>query len=173
MIKHSKGNPVNIIKRHGELKSRPRIMSPHTAILHHTAGSSVGGAVAALKNRGLAYHYILDRKGKIYEFVPPMRRASHAYKRNTGTIGISFVGGGKFGYTTALQVKAAIKLLIHLKVQYNIKYVTGHKHVDPRGWKIDPRFEGEPENGVDWNIDARHMSAIAEATGLKFYPRKG
>lgn len=160
---------MKLIKRHGILKSRPRVWRPYRIILHHTAGGTMRGAVSTLINRGLAYHYMIDKNGDVHEFVPPNKMAYHAYKNNLGTVGISFIGGGKFGPANAEQLKACMQLCKIIKEDYpSVTEITGHKHVDPRGWKVDPHFEGEPENGVNWDIDKKFMTAIAKETGLTF-----
>jgi N-acetyl-anhydromuramyl-L-alanine amidase AmpD len=156
------------VKKHGYLNSRRRIVSPHTIILHHTGGGTLTGAEVTLKKRGLAYHYMVDTDGSVIEYVPPSRRCAHAYRDNTGTVGISFVGGGRFGPCNEGQYISMIALIQDIAAEYpTIKYVTGHKHSDPRGWKIDPRWEGEPKDGVDWDIDRKWMQLIEKKTGLK------
>jgi N-acetyl-anhydromuramyl-L-alanine amidase AmpD len=110
---------------------------------------------------------MVDDDGTVIEYVPPNRRCSHAYRNNTGTIGISFVGGGRYGPCNSGQYGAIIELCKDLAQKYpSIVDITGHKHVDPRGWKIDPRFAGEPPNGIDWKVDRKWMLHIAEETGL-------
>lgn len=163
---------MKIIKRHGTLKSYRRLRKPYRVIIHHTAGSSISGAESALKKRGLGYHYMIDKDGTIYEYDDGTRKMYHAYKNNTGTIGVSFVGGGRYGPLENAQHREMIKLLRDLKERHkSLTEVTGHKHVDSRG-KIDPRFPGEPPNGVDWEIDKGYMDEIAEETGLKFVSKK-
>lgn len=162
-----------MINKEGILKSRRRIVKPHTVILHHTAGSTVSGAQSALKSRGLAYHYIIDKEGVIHKYVDPNRRCSHAYRANTGTVGVSFVCGGKYGPVNGEQLKALFDLYVQeIRPRCpRMKYLTGHKHIDPRGWKIDPRFAGEPSSGVNWDIDHNHMKYIEKITGLEFRDR--
>ena len=163
---------TKIVKRHGVFKNRPRLRGAYMLVLHHTAGGTLSGAVSTLKKRGLGYHYLVDKDGTIYEYVPPHRRCSHAYRANTGTVGASFVGGGRFGECNDKQLEAFIFLGRFLKQKHGLTHVSGHKHVDSRGWKIDPRFAGEPANGVNWNADAAMMQHIASETGLKFLSRK-
>ena len=159
--------------RHGTLRSKRRLFLPTRIILHHTAGGSMRGAVTTLAKRGLSYHAIVDKDGTIHEFVPANRMAFHAYKNNRGTVGISFVGGGKYGPAAAKQIDAAIEYINALTIEYpNLKELTGHKHVDPRGWKIDPRFRGEPTLGINWEVDKKYMTDIAARTGLEFVTRE-
>lgn len=168
---------MKLTKKHGVLRSKMRFVRPHTVVLHHTAGGTVSGAVSALQRRGLGYHYIISKKGNVTEFVPPNRYTAHAYRANRGTIGISFVGGGRHGPVTDLQIDAAIQICKIIKQDYpTVKNITGHKHIDPRGdkWrsaKIDPRFKGEPANSIDNKIDKKYMDRIAKASDLVFRPR--
>lgn len=163
---------LNLASRSGNSKA-------HTVILHHTAGPTIKGAENTLKNqRGLSYHYMIDKDGTVYEYVDPTRIAFHSMSKNNNTIGIAFTGGGKYGPASDLQVEACIELLKQIKNdQPSVKYVTGHKHIDPRGkfngkrldpWKIDPRFEGEPENGIDLAADRKAMEFIERKSGLEF-----
>jgi N-acetyl-anhydromuramyl-L-alanine amidase AmpD len=104
----------------------------------------------------------------VHEYVSPRYKVYHAYRKNTGTIGISFVGGGKYGPCNENQLNSIVMLIRKLKREYpGIKDFTGHKHVDPRGWKIDPHFMGEPKAGVDWDIDRKYMKKIEKMSGLK------
>lgn len=160
---------IKIIEKHGMFRNRPRGWPIHTIVLHHTAGGTLSGAEATLKKRGLGYHYMIDKDGQVYEYVRPNRFTAHAYRRNVGTVGISYVGGGKYGAINLEQRQSLIKLMKVLKEEFpRLKKITGHKHVDPRGWKCDPRFPGEPELGVNWAIDKKYMNQIAEATDMVF-----
>lgn len=164
---------MDMVNRIGVLKSHYRAVRPKRIVLHHTAGGTVSGAESALKNRGLGYHFIIDKKGKIYQYSPVHRAMWHAYKNNYNTIGICFVGGGKFGPATPEQIASCIGLCKLIKQDYpSVVELSGHKDVDPRSIKIDPRFKGEPENGINWTIHDQEMNKIAEACDLKFMSRK-
>lgn len=161
------------LKRHGLFKEHMRWVKPYRVILHHTAGGTMSGAVSTLVHRGLGYHYMIDKNGDVHEFVPASRWTPHAYKNNRGTVGVSFVGGGKYGPMNAAQLASTIKLLKILKQDYpTITELSGHKHVDPRGWKSDPQFPGEHDGKVDWRVDAHYMNLLAHETGLTFIGRK-
>lgn len=161
------------IKRHGLFKTKRRWVKPNKVILHHTAGGTLRGAVDTLKKRGLGYHYMISKAGDIYEYVPADRWTAHAYKNNRGTVGVSYVCGGKYGHVNEKQLESSIQLLKVLKTDYpTITTVTSHKRVDPRGWKIDPRFKGEPANGIDWEVDEIYMQLIATHTDLNLEDRR-
>lgn len=164
--------PNHVYEKHGMFVERERVRKPYRIVLHHTAGGTVAGAEATLKQRHLGYHYIITRNGVIYEYVPANKRTPHAYGNNAGTIGIAYVGGGRFGVVTPAQREATLVLIKQLKEKYpRLKEITGHKHVDPRGWKSDPRVPGEPVDKVDWEKDALWMRQLAKETQLTFIDR--
>ncbi len=155
-------------KRHGLVKSSRRLIKPFRIVLHHTGGSTASGAISALYSRGLGYHYLVDKKGDVHELVPPNRRTWHAKGANTGTVGISFVSGGKAGPVNKKQIQSCIQLMKIIKGDYpSLREVTGHKHVDKRG-KSDPQWPGEPVGKNRWKIDKRYMRDIAKKTGYEF-----
>ena len=161
------------LKKHHFLRSSFTSIPPKTIVLHHTGGSSIVGAEETLKKRRLGYHYMIDGDGTVIEYASPSRRMSHAYRNNTGTIGVSFVGGGRFGACNKEQYTSIIELIKDIKREYpSVVAFTGHKHIDPRGWKIDPRWSGEPPDGIDWDIDKKWMLHIKEQTGLEVIWRK-
>jgi hypothetical protein len=149
---------VSLQQRHGILKhgSRRPVNSVHEVVLHHTGGSSVEGAVSTLRQRGLSYHYIIDKDGTITELVNPEAKAFHAKHHNNGTIGISYVGGGPGGAISQEAVEASAGLINELKGQFPaLKNIAGHKHRANHG-KHDPE-----------NVD---IGALASLVGLRFAP---
>lgn len=158
---------MQLIKKHRMFKSQPVQAAVHTVIIHHTAGGNLKGAEDTLIKRGLGYHYMIDKDGTVIEYEPPTRRLAHAYANNTGTVGVSYVGGGKYGPINHVQYQQLIELLAYLRDTYGLKNITGHKHADPRGWKIDPRWPGEPEDGIDLDIDRRYMLELESKLGMK------
>lgn len=47
-------------------------------VMHSTAGGSLSGDITTLRKRGLAYHYLIDRDGKVYKCIPLSNKCSHA-----------------------------------------------------------------------------------------------
>lgn len=172
---------MKIIDKTGYLKTLPRIVKPHTVVLHHTAGGNLGGAEVTLKKLGLGYHYMIDKDGQVYKYGDPSRRMSHSYKRNTGTVGVSYVGGRTHkDAATPRQITSIKKLLRMIKELHpTVTKVTGHKHIDPRTkhpadpYKIDPTWQGDSLGGYitgrNWDNDFMYMEEIARDTGLEFY----
>ena len=134
---------------------------PTRIILHHTAGATLKGAEQTLKQRGLGYHYMIDRDGTRYQYYRDTAAANHAKYNNRRTIGISLVGGGGTRLND-IQVDSLIVLMrIIIDANPLIVDFSSHREVDahtpaPSG-KVDPDFADF--HGV--------MDRIAEKTGLK------
>ena len=95
-------------------------------------------------------HYLINRKGKVFNMVPDKKIAWHAGKSkwkkftnlNKSSIGIELVNKGhNFGYQnfTDIQIKSLIGLCKKLKKKYNIRNSNflGHSDIAPHR-KIDP-----------------------------------
>lgn len=112
---------------------------------------------------------MVDKDGTCYEYASPLVQMNHAAGWNYGSVGISFVGGYKYGPVSELQIESAIEL-INSRIKPmapRLKFITGHKHASRSG-KVDPRFPGEPPEGINKEIDTKYMTEIAEAVGLDF-----
>ncbi|RIJ99500.1 MAG: hypothetical protein DCC46_08220 [Armatimonadetes bacterium] len=160
-------NP-RIVKLEENLKSgsRPLRTRVDLVVLHATAGSSLSGAIATLRSRGLSYHFLIDKDGTIVEAAPTSRKAFHAGNSygpkeksrgvdprqdaqarflaktsvNAYSIGIAFVNrnDGVDPYTPE-QKEAIEPLLRLLKDKHRaLRYLTTHFAVSPKR-KTDPR----------------------------------
>lgn len=158
----------------GTFKSSPRPRERiKYVVLHHTAGESLKGAVDTLIDRGLGYHYIIDREGTVHAYVHPEALTNHASDHNARSIGISFIGGSfkPEGAANEAQIAAVIELLRDLQHKYGqtLQYITGHKHIDVyKKGKIDPQWKGETNGVINQNIDTQNMESIAKRSGLIF-----
>ena len=150
-------------------------------VMHATAGSSLIGAIETLRKRGLSYHYLIDKNGKIYKGCPYSLVAYHAGSSygpkedsarisikqnkaaifvagtcvNSYSIGIAFVNknDGIDPYTKE-QFDAAEELINELSRVLPLKHITTHYWVSPRR-KTDPK-------GFD-------IVALAEAVDLDLW----
>ncbi len=125
--------------------------STRNYIVIHNDGANLNSKVthAVLRRRNLQYHYFIGRSGRIYEFVNPMYKASHAgnsnylgmTRWNDFSIGICLQGMNNKHYSEA-QYESLIDLLIHLYKRYpDAKNygLTYHSQVAyPSGRKKDP-----------------------------------
>ncbi len=111
---------------------------------------SVSGIIEEYQQYGVAAHYLIDRKGKIYRLVEDRDVAYHAgvsempdgrTGANAFSIGIELVEKDTDSPTSA-QYASLRALVTSLKEAYPIKYVLGHSDIAP-GRKTDPW-------GFDW-----------------------
>lgn len=169
---------MKIVNKLGTLnRRRERAVDPEYIILHHTAGSSLSGAENALARRGLGYHYMIDNDGTVHQYGNPRDLMFHSYRKNHNSMGISYVGG----YTprnaiNRMQYDSLIELLkrIH-RIAPGAKYLTGHKHIDPRTksfrypYKVDPYWPGDTGGGYisgeNWINDRIMMEQIKKDSG--------
>ncbi|MEA2007070.1 MAG: N-acetylmuramoyl-L-alanine amidase [Patescibacteria group bacterium] len=107
------------------------------------------GLLDEYKQYEVAAHYLIDRKGNVYQLVKDKDIAYHAgissvpdgrMNVNFFSIGIELMNTKEDEYT-AKQYKSIKKLVDYLKNKYTIKYVLGHDDI-ATGRKTDP-----------WNFD--------------------
>jgi N-acetylmuramoyl-L-alanine amidase len=138
-----------------------------TLVLHATAGSTLEGAISALRSRKLSYHYLIAKNGDIVKCVATGLVAFHAgasrgpqgSQVNDYSIGISFVNlnDGKDIYTPK-QLLAAKQLVEALQRAIpTLRHLTTHYAISP-GRKTDPR---------DFPVEA-----LAKETSLSLWPPK-
>jgi len=121
-------------------------------IIHYTGMQSERESIRRLVNpkSKVSCHYLINRKGKIFNMVKDQNIAWHAgksmwkkYKNlNKNSIGIELVNRGhKYGYQnfTRKQISALVKLCKKLKKKYRIKnkFILGHSDIAPLR-KTDP-----------------------------------
>jgi len=121
-------------------------------IIIHSSYNSLGGdqydtdkIINIYKSYGVAAHYIISRKGKIYQLVRDKDIAYHAgvssvpdgrINVNSFSIGIELVNNKKDEYTSD-QYNSLNNLIAYLKNEYDIKYTLGHNQIAPER-KTDP-----------------------------------
>ena len=133
----------------GALASKPyEIMTPVRITVHHTDGRQAMTKKAAIDElhfiqsfhqhgRGwidIAYHFLIDGSGGIWEGRPVLVVGSHVKEKNEGNIGISLMGDfhpPKNQKPTDNQIKSLVELLRWLTAAYHIptdkKYILGHR----------------------------------------------
>ena len=130
-IKIESGKPI-ASKGQGSL--RPKTIA---AVFHHTGGNSLEVAKATLKDRGLAYNYLIDRDGAVVTYMPGNLVAYHAGTKagskvtNWNAIGISAVAKDNTEVTQK-QVASAINLNKQLSSTFGYSDVYGHGEVNPQ-----------------------------------------
>jgi RHS repeat-associated protein len=123
-----------------------------TIVIHHEGNLQLYDVRAVqiqhMFGEGLAdmgYHYVLDRRGVIYQGRDISVRGHHVFRGNTGRIGVLLLGDFEPGFEhqgssfpldwddpgpTQAQVSSAIDLIRWLDYEYGIDYVAGHRDVD-------------------------------------------
>ncbi len=110
---------------------------------------STKGLLDEYRQYGVAAHYLINRKGVIYQLVPDQNIAYHAGASKTPdnrtnvnnfSLGVELMNTRDDNYSPE-QYSALNKLTSHLRTKYSIKYVLGHNQIAP-GRKTDP-----------WNFD--------------------
>jgi N-acetyl-anhydromuramyl-L-alanine amidase AmpD len=118
-------------------------------ILHYDSGGSINSVIRYLRRKHNSYHYLIDRTGKIYNFVNPIMKANHAGVSETDSfamfnwysIGICFHNTPPQEYTEAQYNSAAwlIGILQKRWPDITTQRILGHENVAwPRGRKHDP-----------------------------------
>jgi hypothetical protein len=112
------------------------------AIIHHTGGRGLEATLQTLQNRGLSYHYLIDRDGRIVQSLPDNLVAWHAHPNdkkpsltNANTVGIATVAKDDSDLTPE-QIASAVTLEDALAKKYGFPKtdvfghgeVSSHKH---------------------------------------------
>lgn len=160
------GIAVHSSPNHGPRRGGAR---PDLIVLHHTAMTSAGAALARLcdPSAEVSAHYLICERGRIWRLVPEEARAWHAGAGrwgdvddvNSRSIGIELANRGDHPYSMP-QMAALEGLLLDLMVRWHIppERVIGHSDMAPlRKSDPGPRF--------DWCRLARQ--------GLSVWPRPG
>ena len=132
--------------------SKPRTKQVTTIVLHATAGSSLTGAVSTLHDKGLGYHYLVDKLGVVHKGCATSRNCGHAGKSigpdgehaNGYSIGVAFVHPNNGSAISEAALEAARSLCKTLADAIpSLEWLTTHYAltVKPSGSyrKSDPR----------------------------------
>jgi hypothetical protein len=105
----------------------------NTIVIHHSALSHAGPAeIQALHmdRRGyadIAYHFLIDPDGVIYEGRDIHIRGAHVQGYNTGSVGVVLLGNFNAEPPTSAQIESLTGLVDYLRYTYGIRFLAGHK----------------------------------------------
>jgi hypothetical protein len=109
-----------------------------TVIVHHSALPLSDGPYEIqqlhFNQKGyadIAYHFIIDEDGNIYEGRDIHARGAHTGGSNTGSIGVVLLGNFEVINPTQSQLDALKLLLQVLKQEYHVTHLAGHKDFNP------------------------------------------
>jgi N-acetyl-anhydromuramyl-L-alanine amidase AmpD len=146
--------------------ARWRLIHRRVIVLHFTGGNSLSSAwntfAANAPNRGelpgVCAHFIVGRRGTIYELVPVSFRCRHAIGLNYTAIGIEMVQATGVGPHWAdqqilhrhRQIHSALRLVKWLKARFHIRRynVIGHSMANSSRYFKD--HEGWRNTHTDW-----------------------
>ncbi len=151
----------SVIDNSGEIKIKNKLVNwgftessgrKIDTIILHSSYDALGdnpydleGLIAEYKQYGVAPHYLIDRKGKVYRLVADKNIAWHAgagqtpdgrKNVNNFSIGVEIMNTKTDNYTKK-QYQATQDLIDYLKKKYKINYILGHNEIAP-GRKTDP-----------------------------------
>ena len=105
----------------------------NTIVVHHSAFSHTGPAEIQglhIDRRGfadVAYHYMIDSDGIIFEGREINIRGAHVQGFNTGSVGIVLLGNFNDDDPNEAQLTSLQALVDYLRYTYDIRYLAGHK----------------------------------------------
>jgi len=104
-----------------------------TIVVHHSAFSHASPAEIQgmhMDRRGyadVAYHFLIDSDGIIYEGRQINIRGAHVQGFNMGSVGIVLIGNFNEIEPTLAQADSLKRLVDYLRYTYKIRYLSGHK----------------------------------------------
>ena len=105
-----------------------------TLVIHHSALAPTFGAAQIqrlhIEQRGfadIAYHFVIDSDGKIFEGRDIHVRGAHVAGANTGSVGVVLLGNFEEAASPESQLRALHDLTDHLRLAYpGITHLAGH-----------------------------------------------
>lgn len=137
----------------------------NTIVIHHSAFSHAGPAEIQglhMDRRGyadVAYHFLIDPDGIIYEGREIHVRGAHVQGFNTGSVGIVLIGHFNEAEPTLSQIDSLVSLVDYLRYTYGIRYLAGHKD-----------YPGQSQDGTDCPGDNLYtlLPDIARELGIRY-----
>jgi len=127
-------NPAGVLTYPDDLRS-----VLNTIVVHHSAYPYAGAAEIQdlhMDRRGfadVAYHFLIDSEGIIYEGREINVRGAHVQGFNTGSVGIVLLGNFNDTEPTQPQIDSLERLVDYLRYTYEIRYLAGHKDYPDQG----------------------------------------
>ncbi|MBI9045022.1 MAG: N-acetylmuramoyl-L-alanine amidase [Anaerolineaceae bacterium] len=109
-----------------------------TIVIHHSALPISDGPQEIqsvhMSVRGyddIAYHFVIDAQGVIYEGRELNVRGAHTGGFNTGSVGIVLLGNFEQTEPTDAQIDSLKKLSCSLREEYGLSHIAGHRDFQP------------------------------------------
>jgi len=124
----ARSNPEGVLYYPNNLRS-----VLNTIVVHHSAYPYAGPKDVQnlhMDGRGfadVAYHFLIDSEGTIYEGRELNVRGAHVQGFNTGSVGIVLLGNFNDEQPSEAQLSSLRSLVDYLRYSYEIRYLAGHK----------------------------------------------
>jgi len=109
-----------------------------TVVVHHSALPLRDGPReiqrvhrATLGFADIAYHFVIDGDGRLFEGRPLNVRGAHTRGHNTGTVGVVLLGNFERADPAPEQIASLTTLLLSLRDTYGITHLAGHRDFLP------------------------------------------
>jgi len=137
----------------------------NTIVIHHSATVySTPNEIQDLHMDGrgfadVAYHYLIDSDGIIYEGREINIRGAHVQGFNTGSVGIVLLGNFNEQQPSQAQLSSLRVLVDYLRYTYEIRYLAGHKD-----------YPNQSPDGTECPGDNLYplLPEIARSLGMKY-----
>jgi hypothetical protein len=127
-IFNSQNNPEGVLFYASDLR-----VALNTIVVHHSAFSHASPAEIQglhMDRRGfadIAYHFLIDSEGVIYEGRQLNVRGAHVQGFNTGSVGVVLLGNFNEEQPTQAQFESLADLVDYLRYTHGLRYLAGHK----------------------------------------------
>ena len=107
----------------------------------------------------LAYHFLIDWDGIIYEGREIDIRGAHVQGFNTGSVGVVLMGNFNETEPSQAQIESLESLVDYLRYAYGIRYLAGHKD-----------YPDQSPDGTECPGDSLYplLPGLARKLGLKY-----
>jgi hypothetical protein len=137
----------------------------NTIVVHHSAVPHAGpNEIQSLHMDGrgfadVAYHFLIDSAGTIYEGREIGIRGAHVEGFNTGSVGVVWLGNFNEEQPSKAQLASLRALVDYLRYTYGIRYLAGHKD-----------YPGQSPDGTECPGDNlyRLLPNLARELGMKY-----
>ena len=137
----------------------------NTIVVHHSAYPNGGPQEIQdlhMDGRGfadIAYHFLIDADGTIYEGRKLDIRGAHVQGFNTGSVGIVLLGNFNEQQPSEAQLISLRGLVDYLRYTYEIRYLAGHKD-----------YPDQSPDGTECPGDNLYplLPSIARSLGMKY-----
>ena len=125
----------------------PLSLAFNTVVVHHSALHLDDGPriiqelhMSIKGYADIAYHFVVDSLGELYEGRVLNARGAHTGGHNTGTVGVVLMGNFNVVEPFTAQMKTLRRLIAYLRDAYYITHIAGHRDFQPDETECPGRY---------------------------------